>query len=186
MHKPKGWKMEGLGHYYATTAGQPVVRHSLVQGLYVLCGRRCPLAPRLCRQQPVCAAAGVPFRSKVDLMVDLIGSFTPGPGTQTQVLVDSWYSAKAVWQAAWARGFLITSGLKATWSLRVADADVPPGWRWQTVADYAAGLSDKVYTAVAWPIQAGVAPSTRTWSRPRCARCIAARSSSSAIASTRR
>ena len=155
MRKPKGRKMEGLGRHYSTTAGRPVVGHSLVQGLYVLGGRRCPLAPRLYRQQAVCAAEGVPFRSKIDLMVDLIATFMPVPGTQTHVLVDSWYSAKAVWQAARARGCLITSGLKANRSVRVADAAAPQGWRWQTLADYAAGLSDEAYTAVTWPTQAG-------------------------------
>src|SRR5215210_3540575 len=155
MPKPKGRKMEGLGCHYSTTAGRPVVGHSLVQGLYVLCGRRCPLAPRLYRHQAVCAAEGVPFHSKIDLLVDLIGRFTPVAGTQTHVLVDSWYSAKAVWQAARARGFLITSGLKANRSLRVADPAAPSGWRWQALPEYAAGLADAAYTAVTWPTQTG-------------------------------
>src|SRR5213082_2742201 len=55
-----------------TTVGTHVRGHSLVQGLYVLLGRRCPLAPQLYQQQAVCQAAGVPFCSKLDLMVELV------------------------------------------------------------------------------------------------------------------
>ena len=155
VHKPKGRKMEGLGRHYSTTSGKPVVGHSLVQGLYAVAGRRCPLAPQLYRQRASCAAAGVPFRSKIDLMSGTIRSFAPLAGTQTHVLVDSWYSAKAVWRAARERGFLITSGLKSNRSVRVPDADDPRGWRWQRLDEYAAGLPDEAYTAVTWPTQEG-------------------------------
>jgi len=85
----------------------------LVQGLYVLCGRRCPLAPRLYQQERVCAARGIPFRSKVDLMEEQIRAFAPVAGTLTHVLLDRWYGAKSLWKAARDRGFLITTGLKS-------------------------------------------------------------------------
>lgn len=155
MQKPKGKKMEGVGRHYSTTAGKPVVGHSLVQGLYAVAGRRCPLAPRLYRQQAVCAAEGVPFQSKIDLMVECIRAFVPAPGAQTHVLVDSWYGAKAVWRAARDRHFLITSGLKANRALRVADAAAPGGWRWQKLSDYAASLPADAYTAIARPTPDG-------------------------------
>ena len=121
----------------------------------MVAGRRCPLAPRLYRQQAVCTAAGVPFRSKIDLMTGTISAFAPLPDTQTHVLVDSWYGAKAVWRAARARGFLITSGHKSNRSLRVPDAGHPRGWRWQRLGEYAAGPTDAAYTAVTWPTQEG-------------------------------
>jgi hypothetical protein len=54
MHKPRGKKMAGLGKHYSTTAGKPVVGHSLMQALYVVEGRRCPLAPQLYRGRAVC------------------------------------------------------------------------------------------------------------------------------------
>ena len=117
--------------------------------------RRCPLALRLYRQQAVCAAEGVPFRSKIDLMVETSRIFAPLPDTQTHVLVNRWYSAKAVWRAARERGFLITSGLKANRSLRVTDPAAPGGWRWQTLADYATGRTEADYTAAAWPSRHG-------------------------------
>jgi hypothetical protein len=40
-----------------------------MMGLYVLLGQRCPLAPRLYRQERVCAKEGVRFQSKVDMVV---------------------------------------------------------------------------------------------------------------------
>src|SRR5262245_1255554 len=83
MHKLRGKKMAGLGKHYSTTQGKPVVGHSLVQALYVVEGRRCPLAPQLYRQKAVCAAEGVAFESKIDLMVSQIETFTPLALTQT-------------------------------------------------------------------------------------------------------
>ncbi len=153
MHKRKGKKMGGLGVHYSTTERKRVKGHSLVQGLYVLLGRRCPLAPQLYRQKAVCAREGVPFHSKIALMIQLIRAFEPVPGTLTHVLVDTWYGAKSVWKAARARGFQITSGLKCNRSLRVPDATEPKGWRWQTLVDYTAGLTETDYTHVLWPRQ---------------------------------
>ena len=43
MEKVRGKKMAGLGQHHSTTAGTRVVGHSLVQGLYVVQGRQCPL-----------------------------------------------------------------------------------------------------------------------------------------------
>ena len=100
MHKRKAKKMEGLGRHHSTTEDKRVRGHSLVQSLYVLMGRRCPLAPQLYRQQAVCAAEGVPFASKIDLMETVIRTFEPVAGTVTHVLLDTWYSAKRLWRAA--------------------------------------------------------------------------------------
>jgi SRSO17 transposase len=72
-------------------------------------------------------------------------------GTHTHVLLDSWYSAKRIWKAAHERGFLITTGLRSNRSLRVADVEAPRGWRWQTVAEYAANLTASDYQQMAWP-----------------------------------
>jgi len=151
LAKPKGKKMEGVGHHYSSTADARVRGHSLVQGLYVLLGRRCPLAPQLYQQKSVCAARGVPFRSKIDLMEEHIRTFEPVAGTRTHVLLDSWYGAKRLWKAARDRDFLITTGLKANRSLRVSDPDEERGWRWQQLSDYAAGLTADDFTRMEWP-----------------------------------
>lgn len=143
MSKPKGRKMQGLGKHHSTTHDQRIIGHSLVQGLYVLLGRHCPLAPQLYRQEPVCQAEGVTFHSKIELMETLIGAFEPVEGTRTHVLLDSWYSAKCLWHAARERDFLITTGLKSNRWLRVPDDTVAQGWCWQKLSAYAAGLSEQ-------------------------------------------
>jgi hypothetical protein len=88
IEKRKGKKMEGLGLHHSTTQNKRVRGHSLVESLYVLLGRRCPLAPQLYRQQAVCAAEDVPFQSKIDLMEAVIRTFEPVAGTLTHVLLD--------------------------------------------------------------------------------------------------
>ncbi len=126
MHKPKGKKMQGLGKHHSTTHEQRVVGHNLVAGLYVLLGRRCPLAPRLYRQQKVCEKEQIAFQSRIAVMERLIRTFEPVGGTLTHVLLDSWYCVKVIWKAARARGFLITSGVsKGAGIPKVIDFDVP-------------------------------------------------------------
>jgi SRSO17 transposase len=153
MHKLRGKKMAGLGKHYSTTAGTQVVGHSLVQMLSVVQGRQCPLEPHLYRQQAVCEAEDVPFRSKIDLVDEQLRSFVPLAGTQTHVLLDSWYAAKRLWKRARERGFLITTGLKSNRQLRIDDPEAPGGWRWQSMAEYAAGLSEADYRPMLWPRQ---------------------------------
>ena len=153
MEKVRGKKMAGLGKHHSTTAGTRVVGHSLVQALYVVQGRHCPLEPQLYRQKAVCEAEDVAFHSKIDLMAEQIRSFKPLAGTLTHVLLDSWYAAKCIWQAARERGFLISTGLKSNRCLRVADPEAPKGWRWQSLSEYAAGLSAADYQQVTWPSQ---------------------------------
>jgi hypothetical protein len=151
MSKPKGRKMEGLGKHHSTTYDQRIVGHSLVQGLYVLLDRTCPLAPQLYRQARVCEMEKVPFQSKIELMEELIGEFEPVVGTKTHLLLDSWYCAKCLWHAARERDFLITTGMKSNRWLRVVDETAPQGWRWQKLSDYAAQLSDNDFVQVSWP-----------------------------------
>lgn len=151
MHKRRGKKMGGLGSHYSSTAEKTVRGHCLVQALYVLLGRQCLLEPKMYRQRSVCEAEGGPFASKVDLMIDMILSFEPVPGTQTHVLLDSGYSAKKVWQVARQRDFLITCGLRSNRSLRIADPKADKGWRWQKLSDYAAQLKADDFSQVSWP-----------------------------------
>ena len=151
MHKRKAKKMEGLGMHHSTTEDKRVRGHSLVESLYVVRGRRCPLAPQLYRQQAICEAEGVPFASKIDLMEAVIRTFEPIAGTVTHVLLDSWYSAKRLWRAAREREFLITTGIKCNRWLAVADPSAPKGWKWQRLSEYTAQLSASDYVELAWP-----------------------------------
>jgi hypothetical protein len=153
QHKPKGKKMGGLGTHHSTTHDTGVTGHSLMQCLYVLLGRRCPLLPQMYRQKDVCEREGVPFQSKVDMMETTIREFEPVPNTQTHVLVDSWFGCKRIWKAARDRGFLITSGLKCNRSLRIDDPQAAGGKRWQRLDEYAASLSPDQYQLMTWPSQ---------------------------------
>jgi hypothetical protein len=110
-----------------------------VQPLHICIGNR-----RCVREQ-------VPFQSKIDLMIETIRRFEPTPGTLTHVLLESWYSAKAIWKTAHDRHFLITTGIKSKRSLRVADANQPNGWRWQQRTDYAAQLRPEDSVQLPWP-----------------------------------
>src|SRR5713226_3316482 len=151
IEKRKAKKMEGVGLHHSTTQDKRVRGHSMVESLYVLLGRRCPLAPQMYRQQAVCAAEGVAFNSKIDLMEQRVRTFEPVAGTQTHVLLDTWYSAKVLWRAARERGFLITTGLKSNRWLRVEDPTAPQGWRWQQLSDYTAQLDTSDYRQLKWP-----------------------------------
>jgi len=151
IEKRKGKKMEGLGRHHSTTQDKRVTGHSLVESLYVLLGRRCPLAPQLYRQQQVCEGEGVPFASKIELMETMIRTFEPIAGTVTHVLLDSWYSAKRLWRAARERGFLITTGIKSNRWLAVADPTAPKGWKWQRLSEYTAQLRASDYVELTWP-----------------------------------
>ncbi len=151
IEKRKGKKMEGVGLHHSTTQDKRVRGHSLVESLYVLLGRRCPLAPQLYRQQAVCAAEGVLFQSKIDLMETVIRTCEPVAGTVTHVLLDTCYSAKGIWRAARQRGFLITSGRKCNRWLRVEDPTAPNGWGGPRLSDYTAHLSASDYVQFKWP-----------------------------------
>lgn len=154
-HKMRGKKMEGLGYHYSTTASATVKGHSLVQSLYVLLGRRCPLEPQLYRQKKTCQAEGVKFASKVELMEATIREFEPVADTVTHVLLDAWYSAKRIWKAARERGFEITTGLKGNRLVRIRDKGARGGWQWISLDAYAKRLTDEDYKEVVWPRQDG-------------------------------
>jgi hypothetical protein len=63
--------------------------HSLFQGLYLVAGRQYPLDPQMYIQKAVCEAEQRLFRSKVDLALEVVNSFSPLLDTHTHVLVDS-------------------------------------------------------------------------------------------------
>jgi hypothetical protein len=151
QHKPKGKKMGGLGQHYSTTAERQVSGHCLAQSLYVLLGRRCPLAPQMYRQKAVCQREGVPFQSKVDMMKATLRDFQPVPDTLTHVLVDSWYTCRRIWRTARERGFLITSGLKANRWLWITDAQGQE--QWMRLHEYAAQVPPAQYQKMTWPEQ---------------------------------
>lgn len=138
-----------------------------------------------------CEREQVSFQSKIDLMIELVQQCEPVAGTLTHVLLDSWYSAKAIWKAARERGFLITTGLTCNRSLRIEDASQPAGWQWQRLDAYATSLSAEEYTQRCWPRDEEAEPifvhvvSTRIRKRSVCQVIIVHRSLSDPISQTR-
>ena len=151
--KPKGRKMGGLGKHYSTAEHRVVKGHCLFSGFYILLGQRCPLQPRLYRQQEVCQQTEEVFQSKVAMAIEEIEHFQPVPDTQTHVLVDSWYHCQKVRKAARQRGWAISGGLKSNRVMRRIATD---GRRqWLKCSEYAAGLTAESWQEVTWPSAEG-------------------------------
>lgn len=148
MFKPKGAKMQGIGKHHSTTYDKRIIGHSLVQCLYTVLGRSCPLEPLLYCQKETAEKEKVPFVSKIDLMIQQIQNFVAPAGTETHILLDSWYNCKAIWKVARDRKFKITTGIRRNRWLRVpceVTSETPKGWKWQRLDDYAASLPESAY-----------------------------------------
>lgn len=146
--KPQAVKMQGLGEHYSSTAQRVESGHSMFASLYWLLGQRIPLAPQLYRQKPVAAAEEVAFQSKVQMAVATVQNFAPIAGTQTEVLADSWYINRQLYQAVRQRGWELSGGLKCNRKVQVATAD---GQRqWLELAQYAASLPATAWEQMSW------------------------------------
>src|SRR6266436_5575804 len=141
MRWRKGWKSAAMASVEATmTTGD--------------CAS-CPVNRRTSPPRPTTQDQRVPghsmLQSLIELMETLIRTFEPVAGTETHVLLDTWYSAKCLWRAARECGFLITTGLKSNRWLRVEDPTAPQGWSWQRLSDYTAKLCASDYRQLKWP-----------------------------------
>jgi hypothetical protein len=87
------------------------------------------------------------------MAVDEIEQFEPVPGTQTHVLIDSWYHCRQVRRAAQKRGWEISGGLRSNRRMRQVKED---GSReWIKLSAYAAGLTREDWLEVVWPSDKG-------------------------------
>jgi hypothetical protein len=165
--KPKGRKMAGLGQHFSNSEQRTVTGHCLFTGLYVLLGQRCPLPCQLYRQKAVCQQESVAFESKIQMATHQIENFEPLAGTQTHVLIDSWYHCRAVRRAAQKRGWQVSGGLKSNRTLRLIHEN---GEReWLKLSAYAARLQRSDWQEVTWPSEQGgqkmYAHLVQTWVR---------------------
>jgi len=143
MYKPKGKKMQGIGKHHSTTYKTQVTGHSLVQCLYTVSDRSCALEPLIYRQKKTAEKEGILFKSKIELMIQQIQDFNPPAGTETHILLDSWYNCKKIWKTARDRKFRITTGIRSNRWLRVSceiTPDTPKGWKWQRLDEYGVAL----------------------------------------------
>jgi len=165
--KPKGRKMAGLGQHFSNSEQRTVTGHCLFTGLYVLLGQRCPLPMQMYCQKSVCQQAGMAFESKVEMATHQIEDFEPVAGTQTHVLIDSWYHCRAVRRTAQKRGWEVSGGLKSNRVMRLVSET---GERqWLKLSAYAAQLQRADWCEVTWPSEQGgqkmYAQLVQTWIR---------------------
>jgi hypothetical protein len=147
--KPKGCKMSGLGQHFSNSQQRTVTGHCLFTGLYVLPGQRCPLPMQMYRQKSVCQQEGVAFVSKIEMATHQIEDFEPVAGTQTHVLIDSWYHCRAVRRAAQKRSWEVSGGMKNNLVMRLVSEE---GERqWLKLSAYAAQLQREDWCEVTWP-----------------------------------
>jgi hypothetical protein len=151
--KPKGRKMGGLGRHYSNTEQRTVSGHCLFTGMYVLLGQRCPLPAQMYRQKSVCQQEGVPFQSKIQMAVSQMEQFEPAAGTNTHVLIDSWYHCRQVRKAAHRRNWDVSGGVKSNRFMRLTDPD--GSQQWLKLSEYAAQLSRENWQEVTWPSDQG-------------------------------
>jgi hypothetical protein len=155
--KPKGRSMGGLGKHYSNTDKQVVSGHCFMAGLYVLLGQRCPLKPQLYRQKAICEQEDVVFQSKIDMAIAEIEGFTPVSGTQTHVLVDSWFHCKRLRKATRQRNWDLSGGLKSNRVMRLINTDGGQNGsrEWLKLSAYAAQLVKDDWQEVIWPSDQG-------------------------------
>jgi len=142
-------KMGGQGRHYSSTDKCTMPGHCLFQGVYLVEGYQYPLDPQMYIQKAVCEKENRPFRSKVDMALDVVEKFSPLAETDTHVLVDSWYVSKRMWKAVKRRGWDLTGGLKRNRKLRIVSAEGE--LEWMRVDDFADEQPDDQFQAVTWP-----------------------------------
>jgi len=165
--KPKGRKMSGLGQHFSNSEQRTVTGHCLFTGLYVLLGQRCPLPMQMYCQKSVCQQAGVAFESKIEMATRQIEDFEPVAGTQTHVLIDSWYHCRQVRRAAQKRNWEVSGGLKSNRVMRLVSG---AGERqWLKLSAYATQLQRADWCEITWPSEQGgqkmYAHLVQTWIR---------------------
>ena len=63
-------------------------------------------------RETYCEEHKIPFKSKLDLAVELIQEYPMSNDEQVYVLVDSWYTGRKVIEACHQRGFRFIGGLR--------------------------------------------------------------------------
>ena len=142
-------KMGGQGRHYSSVDKCTMPGHSMFQGLYLVEGHQYPLDPQMYIQKHVCETENQPFRSKVDMALDVVEHFAPLEQTRTHVLVDSWYVSKKMWKSVKQRDWDLTGGLKCNRKLRIVN--VEGELEWMRLDDFADELSEDQFQAVEWP-----------------------------------
>jgi len=105
-------KMERLDYHFSHSDGKSVWSHVLVTTHVVTADLSVPWDFRPYFREEACTNLGVPFKSKIDLAVELVQDFEIGDQTSVYVLFDSWYASKKLVDACNAKGFHVIGAFK--------------------------------------------------------------------------
>lgn len=120
-NNPKSGSHTSFASYqYSHLAGGAIRCYCLVTAVLAIGPYVIPLNFRLYRKKADCLAAGQLelFRTKTELAAQLVEEWPPFEGTDTIVLVDSWYLNDTLLKACQKRHFPLIGGLSANRSIR--------------------------------------------------------------------
>jgi SRSO17 transposase len=105
-------KMEKLDYHYSHADGKSVWSHCLVSAHVVTESYSFTWDFRSYFRKAYCEKHQLPFKSKLDLAVELIQEYPMSEDEQVYVLVDNWYTGRKVIEACSQRGFHLIGGLR--------------------------------------------------------------------------
>lgn len=103
--------IEGLDFHYSHSDGKSVWAHSVVSSHVVSQGYSFPWDFRVYRRKEDCASSNTPFRSKVELAMELVQSFAAADD-KMYVMADSWYSSEKLISTCDQKGYFYIGALK--------------------------------------------------------------------------
>ena len=106
-------KMEGLDFHYSHSEGKSVWSHSLVTAHVVTDDLSVAWDFRSYFRKEDCKERNVPFKSKNDLAIELLETYSSSPDEHVYVLIDSWYTSKKLIDACTKKGFHVIGAFRS-------------------------------------------------------------------------
>ena len=106
-------RMERLDDHFSHSDGKTVWSHCVVTAHVVSEEYSFAFDFRPYFRESYCQEHGLPFKSKVDLAIELIQSFQADDDEQVYVLTDSWYPSKKLIDACNQKGFHVISAVRS-------------------------------------------------------------------------
>jgi hypothetical protein len=123
-------KMEALSFQYSHEAGKSVWCHCIVTSHVVSEGRSYAWNFRPYYRKEYCDQHGLSFKSKNDLALEMIESFSAMQDEQVYVLMDSWYTSEKVINACNRKGFHVIAAVRTNRLICVSGVPI-------SIADFA-------------------------------------------------
>jgi hypothetical protein len=105
INRKTGKHMEEAGYHFDSAEGKAVWGHDIVTTHYVNGKIQYPVRLSLYLKKETCRKEQHVFKTKIELAIEQINTFTPPAGTKTIVPFDSWYFCRQIVDAVTARGW---------------------------------------------------------------------------------